>query len=231
MAKDIFKFKYFSVKQDVAAMKVGTDGVLLGAWAAGGDRILDVGTGTGLIAMMISQRFPNALVDAVDITEEACAQAVENVSVNDFNNINVECVALQNFFPEVLYNSIISNPPYFIDSLKSPDLLRQSARHTDTLSYRELFDGVVRLLEDDGEFSAIIPADYAERFIAESALHGMFIKRRIDVKTVERKQPKRVLLSFSKQQPCEFENSVQVMQTNDGKYSCWYENLTSEFYL
>ena len=162
----MFTFKSFTIHQDRCAMKVGTDGVLLGAWAQGGSRILDIGTGTGIIAMMMAQRFPDADITAIDIDAEACKQAAENVRESVFKGrIIVKEEALQSYCrnhleqQHPLYDSIVSNPPFFVNSLRNPDARRTTARHTDSLSFAELFRSVSRLLSDDGMFSAIIPTD------------------------------------------------------------------------
>ena len=169
MGNSVFIFKEFAVKQDACAMKVGTDGVLLGAWARGGSRVLDIGTGTGLIALMMAQRFPEAEIEAIDIAEAACLQAKENVANSVFaRRVRVVRAALQQYVGPKSFDCIVSNPPFFVDSLHNPDALRSMARHTSTLSYRELFAGVGRLLVPEGRFSAIIPADCRSRFMAEA---------------------------------------------------------------
>ena len=132
----MFRFKNFTVEQDLCAMKVGTDGVLLGAWAHGGDSILDVGTGTGLIALMMAQRFPKAHVTAIDIDEGAFRQAIENVKNTDCQDrVVVLHEQVQNH--EGQYDAVVSNPPFFIDSLNAPDAQRNTARHAETLTYAE----------------------------------------------------------------------------------------------
>ncbi len=157
----------FDVCQGRCGMKVGTDGVLLGAWARGGRSILDIGTGTGLIALMMAQRFAEARVTAIDIDVEACAQAEENIQNSSFaSRIDVEASPLQDFSCTEKFDSVVSNPPFFVDSLRNPDSRRSVARHADTLSYRDLFRGVVSLISDDGEFSAVIPAECLSRFVA-----------------------------------------------------------------
>ena len=138
MGNSVFIFKEFAVKQDACAMKVGTDGVLLGAWARGGSRVLDIGTGTGLIALMMAQRFPEAEIEAIDIAEAACLQAKENVANSVFaRRVRVVRAALQQYVGPKSFDCIVSNPPFFVDSLHNPDALRSMARHTSTLSSRE----------------------------------------------------------------------------------------------
>ena len=138
--KDCFTFKQFVVKHDMCAMKVGTDGVLLGSWADGGDRILDIGTGTGLIALMMAQRFDGAHIDCIDIDPKACQQARGNVADSRFSSrINVYHSDVSSFEPPQQYDSIVCNPPFFSESLKCPDEQRSMARHTDSLLPQDLF--------------------------------------------------------------------------------------------
>ena len=142
----MFRFKRFTIDQDLCAMKVGMDGVMLGAWAQGGKRILDIGTGTGLIALMMAQRNLDSLVTAIDIDEGAVRQATKNVENSYFRHqIEVRHEAVQQH--EGCYDAIVCNPPFFSDSLPAPDAQRNIARHTDTLSYAELMQAAYRLLD------------------------------------------------------------------------------------
>ena len=132
-------------------MKVGTDGVLLGAWAQGGHRVLDIGTGTGLIALMMSQRFPQALIDAIEIDHDAAVQAAENVACSPFaDRIKVSETALQNFKPTTHYNIIVTNPPFFAHSLRSPSKSRSLARQTESLPFSAIFSFATEYLVPDG---------------------------------------------------------------------------------
>ena len=204
-------------------MKVGTDGVLLGAWAKGGPRILDIGTGTGIIALMMAQRYPEAQVTAIDIDEGAVRQAEQNVSQSPFlGRISVLQQAVQEHLGE--YESIVSNPPFFIDSLQAPDEQRNMARHTATLSYAELMKAAYRLLADNGELSVVIPFDYRRRMEDEAVFVGFFPSRVCGVKTTERKPAKRYLLAFRKH-PCPCEKSEITIGDET------YNRLTEAFYL
>ena len=260
-----FRFKQFEIEQDRCAMKVGTDGVLLGAWAQGGRRILDIGSGTGLISLMMAQRFPEAEVVGIDMDADACGQAKENVMASPFRDrVEIECCRLQDFGADGcasetaglkagvlgtaglkagalgtaedlkssgVFDAIVSNPPFFVDSLKNPDSKRTMARHTDSLPFRDLFAGVKRLLSDDGVFSAIVPAEVVEQFVAESCMLGFYLIRKCGVKTVERKQPKRFMLSFAKHRISPYEEHVETMMDSQGNRSEWYKKITEEFYL
>ena len=227
-----FRFKQFEIEQDRCAMKVGTDGVLLGAWAQGGRRILDIGSGTGLISLMMAQRFPEAEVVGIDMDADACGQARENVMASPFRDrVEIVCCRLQDFGAAGVFDAIVSNPPFFVDSLKNPDSKRTMARHTDSLPFRDLFAGVKRLLSDDGIFSAIVPVEVVEQFVAESCILGFYLIRKCGVKTVERKQPKRFMLSFAKHRISPYEEHVETMMDSHGNRSEWYRKITEEFYL
>lgn len=204
-------------------MKVGTDGVLLGAWAQGGQRVLDVGAGTGVIALMMAQRYPEAQVVAIDIDEGAVRQAQQNVSQSPFSSrVSVLQQAVQEHQGE--YESIVSNPPFFIDSLQAPDEQRNMARHTATLSYGELMKAAYRLLADNGELSVVVPFDYRRRMEDEAVFVGFFPSRVCGVKTTERKPAKRFLLAFRKH-PCPCEKT-EITIGNEA-----YNRLTEAFYL
>lgn len=219
----MFQFKQFTIYQDLCAMKVGTDGVLLGAWANGGKRILDAGTGTGIIALMMAQRYPNAVVTAIDIDEGAVKQAQQNVAQSPFaQQITVLHNTLQEHQGE--YDAIISNPPFFIDSLAAPDEQRNVARHTQTLTYTELMQTAWRLLSDEGELSVVVPFDYRKRMEDEAIFVGFFPSKVCAVKTTERKPAKRYLLSFKKH-PCRCEQEQLTIGSER------YQELTREFYL
>ena len=219
----MFQFKQFTICQDWCAMKVGTDGVLLGAWANGGKRILDAGTGTGIIALMMAQRYPNAVVTAIDIDEGAVKQAQQNVAQSPFaQQITVLHNTLQEHQGE--YDAIISNPPFFIDSLAAPDEQRNVARHTQTLTYTELMQAAWRLLSDEGELSVVVPFDYRKRMEDEAIFVGFFPSKVCAVKTTERKPAKRYLLSFKKH-PCRCEQEQLTIGSER------YQELTKDFYL
>lgn len=226
-----FRFKQFEIHQDRCAMKVGTDGVLLGAWAEGGKRILDIGSGTGLISLMMAQRCPQAQVLGIDIDPEACGQARENVAASPFaDRVKVECCALQKM-ESGGFDAIVSNPPFFVNSMKNPDSKRALARHSDSLPFADLMKGVKRWLSEDGVFSAIVPAEVVDGFVAEAYCSGLLLTRKCGVKTVERKQPKRYLLAFRKRRLAPLEEEVCTMTDSLGNRSPWYAKITEEFYI
>ena len=232
-----FRFKQFSVQDDRCAMKVGTDGVLLGAWAPiavsiqpSAFRILDVGTGCGLVALMMAQRFPKAKIDAIDIDEAAVKQTKENFQYSAFSyQLSAFRSSLQDWQGGP-YDLIVSNPPYFRDSLKNPDAGRKTARHTDTLSYEELITHSARLLADDGRLAIILPAEAEEivRRLATDA--GLTLEHITHVFSKETKPARRVLLAFSRQHSA-FSEDILILENEKGGRSAAYSKLCEEFYL
>lgn len=219
----MFQFKQFTIEQELCAMKVGTDGVLLGAWANGGRRILDVGTGTGVIALMMAQRYPLSQVAAIDIDEDAVRQATLNVRNSVFSErVLVRQEKVQEHQGE--YDAIVCNPPFFIDSLEAPDNQRNIARHATELTYAELMSSAWRLLGTDGELSVVVPFDYRQRMEDEATFVGFFPSRACAVHTVARKPPRRYLLAFRKR-PCK--RTTETIMIGDEKYKA----LTQDFYL
>ena len=235
MANDYFRFKQFTLWQQHCAMKVGTDGVLLGAWAEGGQRILDIGTGTGLIALMMAQRFPMADVTAVEIDGAAAKQARENVVASPFaNRVEVIHKDIQQFAencPDECFDAIVSNPPYFVNSLKNPDAKRALARHNENLSFCQLFSISYRLLAPSGVLSVVAPVEVKSDVEGEASISGFFLQCCLQIKTTPKKQPKRCLMKFVKQLIQPISQEVAVLQNASGERSDWYRSLTNDFYL
>ena len=234
MAKGYFEFKKFTVYQERCAMKVGTDGTLLGAWAsapAGACRILDIGTGTGLIALMMAQRYPEAEVTGIDIDGEAVSQAMENTSASPFSNrVHIIQADIADYTVEP-FGAIVCNPPYFVDSLTSPDPSRTLARHTGLLTYKTLIQSVKRLLKDEGVFSMVIPVDYRSQLLSEAALADLLLSKECLIKTTPDKAPKRCLLEFRELPVISVASTTEVLEVRAGVRSDWYHNLTKDFYL
>lgn len=208
-------------------MKVGTDGVLLGAWAPLGSRILDVGTGSGLIARMLMQRCPEAEVEGIDIDEAAVAQAKEN-GVRAFQ------ARLQDWKSDIgnCYDLIVSNPPYFQNSLKNPDRGRELARHTDSLGYEELIAHSARLLKEEGQLALILPAEAEEEIRNLAARYSLFPTHITRVYSKKTKPARRVILAFSRKNSIVglIEDSL-VLEDEKGGRSAAYSKLCEEFYL
>ncbi len=215
-------------------MKVGTDGVLLGAWAQGGNSILDIGTGTGLLALMMAQRYGNAHVVGIDAEAEACSQAKDNVSQSAFaDRINIELCRFQSFWPKAtaFFDAIVCNPPYYTNSLKNPNKSRSMARHADSLPFDQLAKGCSKLLSKDGALSMILPTVSSEAFKLEATVCGLFLGREILVSTVSCKAPSRVLLTFFKRHPKIMDRRQECLFVAENTKSAWYEALTNDFYL
>ena len=220
-------------------MKVGTDGVLLGAWCPldrYADRIqnteyrpnykiLDIGTGSGLIARMMMQRFPEAEVEGIDIDEAAVEQAREN-------GVRAYVSRLQEWKKEDGYDLIVSNPPYFQNSLKNPDKGRELARHTDSLSYEELIDHSARLLREEGQLALILPADKEAEMRQIAASKNLFLTHVTRVYSKESKPARRVLLAFRYQiSDISRTEDTLVLEDEKGGRSTAYQELTKDFYL
>lgn len=226
-----FRFKRFVVNHDKCAMKVGTDGVLLGAWATGGKRILDIGTGSGLIAMMMAQRFQHAHIDAIDIDSGACLQARENVAGSEFNGrIDVAESSLQNYV-SAEYDAIVCNPPFYASSPDSLTVQRTFARSAVALPFSDLFRHASRLLSSHGVFSVVIPTAYRNSFDTEAAFAGLWPLRAYGIHTVNRKPVSRWLLAYGNTRIDVVEESEYCLNNDDMTRSEWYQELTGDFYL
>lgn len=237
MSNPYFQFKQFKVCHDRCAMKVGTDGVLLGAWAGleNAATVLDIGTGTGLIALMAAQRNPVARIAAVELDADAACQAAENVQASPWSSrVEVICADAKAYEPGMRFDAIVSNPPYFASSLKSPEAKRVRARHVDELTFDDLLSSVGRLLADEGEFSVVIPFDASFEFIATAAGRGLYLVRRTVVRTLAGVPPKRVLLAF-RRTFADGQNGIQddelLIETEPRVYTEAYRLLTKDFYL
>lgn len=227
---DGFSFKRFTVSHAKCAMKVGTDGVLLGAWACGGRRILDVGTGSGLVALMMAQRYEDAEVTAIDIEPGACLQARENVAASPFaGRISVVESSLQGFHGSE-FDAIVCNPPFYAGTLASKTAARTMARSAETLPFADLFRHAARLLAG-GVLSVVIPVALRSEFDAEAAFSGLFPRRVCNVKTVPHKPVSRCLLAYGKCPVGTVGEAEECLNNADMTRSEWYSRLTEEFYL
>lgn len=233
-----FKFKEFNVVQKRAAMKVGTDGVLLGAWIRlepWQQAVLDVGTGTGLVALMTAQRTADwgTKVVGIDIDRESAAEARYNCDSSPWSErLAVECCALQNYTTTHSFDHIVSNPPYFVNSLISPDSARTAARHTTELTFEALAAHSARLLSENGLLSVVLPYEAAGDMIVAAARNGLFLCRRCDVGSKPQTPPIRVLLEFGRTTQPTLRESLTIHDRNGLLgYSADYIELTKDFYL
>lgn len=239
----VFRFKKFEVRNDLAAQKVGTDAVLLGAAITLPDKtgahLLDVGTGTGVIALMAAQRLAGGgqsfSITAIDIDSAAISEARANFAASPWApSLHAEAISLEDLAQrEGLLDAIFSNPPFFHDSLKAPDARRSAARHTDTLSYREICAFASAHLTPDGILSLILPAEDETPLLRYAASFGLKAFRILRIRTSARKAPKRIIAEFrcapnKMDDDCRCEELVLM----DGpQRSAAYSELTADFYL
>lgn len=225
-----FKFKHFEIQQSKDVFRVGTDGVLLGVLAnvVNASQVLEVGTGTGLISLMLAQRNTQAFFLGLDINEEAAWLTQTNFEHSPFHvrlkNIHQD---LKNFETEKKFDLIVSNPPYFEESASDKDKI---ARQTVELNFQQLIESSVKLLSDDGVLSVIIPAEAGDSFIQTALENGLFLIRRIHIKGIENSKTKRVVLEFSSTEML-VEESDFVIEKSPRQYSDSYLELTKEFHV
>ena len=236
MAKNnYFQFKQFKIIQEKTAMKVSTDGVLLGAWAnvSKANNVLDIGTGTGLVALMLAQR-SLAQITGIEIENEAANEAKFNVQNSPWaNRIQILNLPFQHFYKsaQIKYDLIISNPPFFENSLKSNQLKRSFARHNIALTYSELIFGSEKLLTTEGRITCILPYDALSRVLSEAYFAKLFPVRICKVKSAPQKPAIRILLELGKFKTVPKQDSLNIYDESGKKYSEEYKNLTCDYYL
>ena len=246
----MFQFKQFTIHQDRTAMKVGTDGVLLGAWApilSSTQRLLDIGTGTGLIALMLAQRMlkennnSTFKIDAIDIDQSSIEQATENINNSPFAQfITTHFTSLQDYSPSEKYDAIVCNPPYFVASLKCPDANRTQARHTDSLSFNDLLQHSARLLNSEGTLSVILPVNEGNQLIQLASQYGFSLIKLVHVHPTPTSDPKRLLIrlqitdnksQIATPQSLNVSKSSLTIELARHQYTDEYIALTRDFYL
>ncbi len=230
----MFRFKQFTINDDRCAMKVGTDGVLLGAWAeiVPGQRVLDIGTGSGLIALMAAQRGAAETV-GVEIDPNAAAQARQNVAASPFaTSVDIVCADIRQFDNAGAFDCIVSNPPFFVETTLSPDRQRAAARHANTLTFPVLTGRAAQLLRPGGLFQLIVPAQSARTVHAHCSLSQLTLVHHTDVATRAGKTPKRTLLAFVKGScPTPPLRDTLTLFTDSNEKTAEYDALTTDFYL
>lgn len=234
-----FQFKEFTVHQDKTAMKIGTDAVLLGAWTPIDhfpDSILDVGSGTGVIALMLAQRCDALTIDAVEIEEAAYEQTVENFERSDWGD-RLFCyhTPFQDFAVEMneeeeVYELVVANPPFYTDDFETEDEARNKARFTSSLSFEALLKGVSQILDENGAFCTIIPFKEEGSFIELAKTFNLFLHKVCRVRGNENSEIKRSLLQFSFDKKEVLESSLTIEKERH-QYTDDYINLTKDFYL
>jgi tRNA1Val (adenine37-N6)-methyltransferase len=236
MANSSFAFKHFTVHQGTSVFRVTTDSVLLGAWASveGAENILDIGTGTGLLALMAAQR-SDARIVALEPDRNAFAQAADNFANSPWHErITLLNNPIQDYRPagSLLFDAIITNPPYFVDSLPNPDEAMARARHTVSLSHADLAGAAARLLAPAGTLHLVLPVSEAVRFIALAREFNLNCLKRMFVRPIPGLPPSRVLMSLHRGGPqgCE-ESEIVIEKGGRHLYSDEYVSLTKDFYL
>ncbi|MES2836868.1 MAG: methyltransferase [Bacteroidota bacterium] len=235
MPNQEFAFKQFTIHQEKCAMKVGTDAVLLGAWVTPNNpkAILDIGTGTGVIALMIAQK-TEGIVDAIEIDENAYQQATENVAASKWKDrVYVHHTSLQDFSKNAThkYDLIVSNPPYFVDSFKSNAEARNSARHADQLPFSELIKGVLNLLDENGAFCVIMPVTEGYKLRELACANNLYLTKLTLIKTKKEKTEKRFIMQFEKQNKKLIETELVIEKNDRHAYTAEYIELTKDYYL
>lgn len=229
-----FHFKQFSINHDLCAMKVGTDSVLLGAWADCGKarHILDVGTGSGILAIMAAQRNPCARITGLEIDPQAVEQAVQNAATSPWSErIHILHGDIRTWQTEEQFDCILCNPPFYTNGMQSPAALRNQARQTACLSFEDLIRACAKRLTEQGMFHVILPAESCDSFTQLCWENNLHLKTKVWVHTKENKAAKRVLLTYSRER-CNFPIGEKlIMKTPDNEATEEYRKLTGDFYL
>ncbi len=230
----VFRFKQFEVDQRDCAMKINTDGVLLGAISIGEQPkyILDVGTGTGVIALMLAQRFEEACVDAVEIDEAAYLRAKENFGNSKFSvRIHSYYSSFEDLEPAKLYDLIISNPPFYTNSLHNPDVKKSLARHTDHDFFRKLLSFSYDKLSPIGALQLILPTELAIEVTEMGTEMGFFLKHKVEVRSFENTESIRQVINLCKTKYMDVSSEELIIYKAKGEYTDHYKKLLSPFFL
>jgi tRNA1Val (adenine37-N6)-methyltransferase len=229
-----FRFKQFTIAHDRTPHKVGTDGVLLGAWAAVQDtnEILEIGTGSGVIALILAQRTSTKThIDAVELDRNSAEQASDNVAASPWpTKVSVHHSSIQFFQSPKKYDLVISNPPFFVNSTRSPENERTNARHTGELTFDELIDVALKFLNGDGRLAIILPTTEATLFIEKAAEKNLYCQKKCEVQSRNHKPIERILLEFGLK-PAQILAGNLVIHGLRDEWSEEYVNLTKDFYL
>ncbi len=231
-----FQFKQFRIVQERSAMKVGVDGVLLGAWAdtAHAKRILDIGTGTGLIALMMAQKNSLAQIDAVEIEQEALQEALRNIQQSPWSNrIQLKSGSFQEFTETIhrKYDLIVSNPPFFSNGHQAPQKNRAQARHSDSLPLPVLISGAAGLLAENGKIALVLPIENLQELKQLAILNNLYISRLCRIKPNPQKPDFRILAELVRSECITREETLMIEFEKHFDYTPEYQALTCDFYL
>jgi tRNA1Val (adenine37-N6)-methyltransferase len=230
----LFKFKQFNLEQDKCSMKINTDGVLLGAWAPVEEvkNALDIGTGSGVIALMVAQRAQDALIRGIEIDKSSALQATENAKQSPWpERIIIENMSIQDFSRNTKerFDLILSNPPFFTGGTFSKNQEKTNVRHTVKLPHGDLLLSARKLLSEKGKFCVVLPTMEGLRFAELAATYGLFCTRKTEVFTVKDKPVERLLLQFEPKEKEVFKEKLIINEPNG--FSESYRLLTKDFYL
>ena len=229
-----FRFKEFEVLHAQSSMKVGTDAVLLGAWTEAEDSrvALDIGTGSGIIALMLAQRFSKLNVTGIDIHDKSVVEAGTNFSNSPWSErLHAKCLGMTALEERNYFDLLVSNPPFFDAGSIPPNADRSRARHTSSLSYMGLVEISYSLLKEEGSLAVIIPHSSENRFQKTAVDQGFYIKRRLAFRPKKGKPIERALLQYSKSKPTRVTNSELIHYLDNGEWTDSYKFLTKHFYL
>lgn len=234
MIETPFKFKKFILYHQKSTLKVGTDAILLGAWACteNAEKILDIGCGCGIITLMLAQR-SNATIDALEIDFNSTEEAKRNAEISEWKNrINIQNISFQDFIKDKkeVYDLIVSNPPYFSNSLKSNDLNKNLAKHNDSLSYKELASGISKLLKTNGKATIILSKSESKTFKNIALENGLYCNKEMEVFPKTGLKSNRLLMQFEKQKLEPEIKKISILDSNN-KHTTEFINLCKDFYL
>lgn len=233
MANSYFQFKQFRIEQDRCGMKVSTDACIQGAFTSypKAQRILDIGSGTGLLALMLAQRHPEAHIDAVEIEPDAFAQAAENIAASPWaGRIIIHHLPVQAYAPTALYDLIIANPPFYPNHLPSPNQQRRQAHHNDSLSFSELASACKSLLAPEGLCSILLPPRQAAEFRALAAQQGLYLVHELAIRESEAHQPHRNIQLYRPLQTKNPGTEMLTIRGEDQAYSQAFRQLLQPYY-
>lgn len=233
MANSYFQFKQFRVEQDRCGMKITTDACIQGAYTTfpKAKRILDIGSGTGLLSLMLAQRHPDALIDAVEIETNAFGQAAENIAASPWaESIKIHHLPIQSFSPQETYELIVANPPFYPDHLRSPDQQRRQAHHNDSLSFQELAIACKRLLAAEGICSILLPPRQAAEFSEIAAREGLYPAHELEIRESQAHKPHRKIQLFGHQQKKSPSWDRLMIRNEVGAYSGGFCQLLQAYY-